>query len=238
MSTALSKYAERFDALSLRERVLVFAGCVALVGAILFVLLLEPMARERKQLGQQIAQQQQVLSTTRAAVQALRSDQRDPNATARARREALTREQAAADRELELAARGLVAPERMAALIESLIGREARLQLVGLRTLAPTPLLGAAHTGPDRVPAGKAQASARAPQAGAAEGDAPGLYKHGIELTLQGGYHELAAYVSRLERMPWKMYWAKAVLDAERYPQVSLTLTLFTLSPERSWLRL
>ena len=36
--------------------------------------------------------------------------------------------------------------------------------------------------------------------------------------------------------MPVQMFWSKAVLDAVAYPQLTLTLTLFTLGLEAAWL--
>lgn len=85
MKALLVQYAARFDALSLRERLLVFAGCVAVTGLVLFAWLFDPIARERTQLTDRIGTQQRMLATTHAGVQSLLGNQSDPDATARAR---------------------------------------------------------------------------------------------------------------------------------------------------------
>jgi len=61
------------------------------------------------------------------------------------------------------------------------------------------------------------------------------VYKHGVEIVVQGSYLDLLAYVSRLERQPWQMYWGRTVVSAE-YPKVMVALTLYTLSLDKSWL--
>ena len=62
------------------------------------------------------------------------------------------------------------------------------------------------------------------------------VYKHGIELTLQGAYLDLLDYLARLERLPVQMFWAHAKMDAGDYPRVRLTVTVYTLSLNKNWL--
>ena len=134
----------------------------------------------------------------------------------------------------ELAARfavmenSLVPPERMPNLLEALIGRNSGLRLISLRTLPVTPVLdkGAAKAPEGALPADK---PVEAPPAA-------GLYKHGVEIRLEGGYQELAAYLARLEKSPQKLLWSSASLSADKHPKLVLTLTVFTLSLDRTWL--
>jgi MSHA biogenesis protein MshJ len=56
-----------------------------------------------------------------------------------------------------------------------------------------------------------------------------------VEIVVQGSYSDLLDYVSRLEKQPWQVYWGRTVLAAE-YPKVVVTLTLYTLSLDKSWL--
>ena len=61
------------------------------------------------------------------------------------------------------------------------------------------------------------------------------VYKHGVEVVVEGSYASLLAYVARLEHQPWQVYWGKTVLSAD-YPKVVVSLTLYTLSLDRAWL--
>jgi len=63
-----------------------------------------------------------------------------------------------------------------------------------------------------------------------------GLYRHGVEISVEGSYPELLAYLAMLERLPWRVYWSEASLSTQAYPTSRLTLTLFTLSLDKTWL--
>ena len=89
----------------------------------------------------------------------------------------------------------------------------------------------AAGGGPASAAAGAAGQTASASAVPSA-----GIFKHGVELVLQGSYAELSAYLERIERSPAQMFWARAVLDAEAYPQLTLTVSLFTIGLEATWL--
>jgi MSHA biogenesis protein MshJ len=45
-------------------------------------------------------------------------------------------------------------------------------------------------------------------------------------------------YMQVLETLPTQLFWGKAQLDAEAYPNVRLTLTLYTLSLDSKWMKL
>ena len=62
------------------------------------------------------------------------------------------------------------------------------------------------------------------------------IYKHGVEITVQGTYLDLLAYLAELERLPWRMYWGNLDLKVDEYPQSTLVLTLYTLSLDKAWL--
>jgi MSHA biogenesis protein MshJ len=107
-------------------------------------------------------------------------------------------------------------------------GLRSGLRLVRLDTLPPEPVGLPAKDNADKT-APTAPAAANATEA------AP-LFKHGIQLTLVGNYASLTRYMEKLEHLPAGFYWARAELDANGHPEISLTLTLYTLSLEKTWL--
>jgi MSHA biogenesis protein MshJ len=62
------------------------------------------------------------------------------------------------------------------------------------------------------------------------------LFRHGITISVRGDYQTLAAYLRKVESLPWKINLADMSLKAGAYPQSTMTLTLYTLSLERTWL--
>jgi len=43
---------------------------------------------------------------------------------------------------------------------------------------------------------------------------------------------------TRLEKLPWRMFWSRATLAAAEYPRVTLKVTIYTLSLDKAWLQL
>jgi MSHA biogenesis protein MshJ len=57
-----------------------------------------------------------------------------------------------------------------------------------------------------------------------------------VEIVVQGGYMDMMNYMAALEAMPWQLFWGRAKLSVDEYPNATLTLTLFTLSLDKAWL--
>ena len=100
-------------------------------------------------------------------------------------------------------------------VLKNVVREQDGIRVVGFKTLSPQ-----AVALPDAV-----------------EGAPPGFYRHGFEITVSGRYAELVAYLERLEALPWRLSWIEATLDAAARPELTLTLTVHTLSLEEAWLR-
>ncbi|MGZ3237428.1 MAG: MSHA biogenesis protein MshJ, partial [Burkholderiaceae bacterium] len=130
--------------------------------------------------------------------------------------------------------KGLIAPDKMAGVLEDILRRHGRLQLMSLKTLPVTSLNDAA-VGDEKI---GAAASGAIKDKAILVSDEGTIYKHGVEITVQGGYLDMLNYMNELESMPWQVFWGKAKLNAEEYQQATLVLTLYTLSLDKKWLKL
>lgn len=233
----LTQLAARVDALSLRERALVFAAAVAVVGFAGQQLVLAPIYRQQDELQEQIDQQRNNMMGIDAEIAAkVTAYQNDPDAASRTRLESVKRESAQLADSLLAMEHGLVPPERMAPLVDAILRANGRLQLVSMRTLPVETISGRAATA---GAAGAAPPATPAPASAAEAGKTPDmLYRHGVEVTVRGNYLDMVNYMSALEAMPTRLFWGKAQLDVEEYPASRLTLTLYTLSLDRNWMKL
>lgn len=223
---ALNNALQKIDALSVRERVILFVLLLAGIWAVMDVLLLAPQERARKAEQDRITQARGMLAEAEQAL-ALRASQPDPDLATRQRLEnARQTLNARLQSTARLQAR-LVAPKDMVQVLQGMLAEQPGLRLASLATLAPAPVGLPVQTQTQTQ-------TATAPQA--EESDAAALFKHGVKLTLTGNYAALTRYMERLERLPVGFYWARAELDASAHPEISLTLTLYTLSLERTWL--
>ena len=53
---------------------------------------------------------------------------------------------------------------------------------------------------------------------------------------MRGRYLDLLGYLGELEDLPAQMFWGGAKLNVVHYPEAELTLTLYTLSLDKTWL--
>ncbi len=240
MKARLIELMARIDALTLRERGLLFAAVAAVIVFIGHSMVLGPIYREQDLLRRQISQQQNNLIGMDGEIAArVQAFQVDPDAPAREKLQAIQQETAALGDSLLAMEHGLVPPERMAPLVDTILRANARLKLVSMRTL---PVESMSSLGAQA--AGVATPSAGAPAAAdsaAASGQVPApvlLYRHGVEVTVRGNYLDMVDYMSALEAMPTRLFWGRAQLDVEAYPAARLTLTLYTLSLDRKWMKL
>jgi MSHA biogenesis protein MshJ len=157
--------------------------------------------------------------------------------------------------------KGLVTPERMAPLVDSILRANGRLQLVSMRTLPvaslneapgaePAPAAKPQDDAAAKAAAVKAALAAAANNASAPPLKAPGqlpsvspkpgslLYRHGVEITVRGNYMDMIDYMNALETLPTQLFWGGARLEVDDYPSSRLTLTMYTLSLDSKWLKL
>lgn len=224
MKQTWQRYAEKFDALSVRERLMVFAAALAVVCFLGYEFALSGKFARGSRLSTQIAQHEAEATQTRTRIQALTAAlAQDPNQELRAQIAALRARVEQHDAEVRGVYKGLVTPDRMAAALEDMLTRNRRVQLIALRTLPVTTLV--ERTAEPAAEPSSAQVSADRQ-----------VYKHGVRITLQGGYLDLLDYAARLEKLPWQMFWAHTSMDARDYPRVRMTITLYTLSLDKAWL--
>ena len=213
---------EKIDGMSLRERALIFAALAFALVSLINVLFLDPLLAQQKRLSSQVVQQQEKMKEIQAQLAALlEARQSDKDAPQRQRMAQLREQLAVGDTYLRETQDRLVPPEKMAKLLEQVLSRNARLQLLALETLPAALFI--------------------EPMAEEAKNAAPPgnqIYKHGVRITVRGSYTDLLQYLRALEKLPTRMFWGMAKMQVAKYPETDLTLTLYTLSLDKKWLRI
>lgn len=252
------KLAARIDAMSVRERVMIFGASCALLLFLLYSLFLNPLFVRQQRLSASLAEQQATMAGIDAEIlQKISSHAIDPDAAERAELDKARQEVTRLGHTLRSTQAGLVAPERIVFLLERLLKQHARLKVESLKTLQTIPLgddsvaAGAPATAPSLTSATTASGAVAAVHANAANAanasatpavpavkPPPLLYRHGVEVVLQGSYIDMVNYMEALEAMPTRVFWGKASMSVERYPHASLKLTLYTLSLDNKWIAL
>jgi MSHA biogenesis protein MshJ len=207
----------RIDAMSVRERVMIFAAAAFVLIAVLNMVFLDPLLAKHKLKLAEVVQQQEKLKELQAARQALmQAKVNDDHSPLRSQIAALKQQLLEHDRYLQSRKDKLVSPDKMSALLEQVLKNNDKLELLELKTLPLSLLI--------------------EPVAGKAAAPAQQIYKHGVQITVRGGYLELMRYLSSLEKLPTQMFWGDVTLTVEKHPDSLMILTVYTLSMDKTWL--
>lgn len=207
----------RIEGLSLRERTMTFLAAAFVTVALINTIAIDPFLARQKGLSAQAVQQQEKMKELQAGVQMLvqakRDDERSP---LRVRVAQLRQQLQEQDAYLQSRQERLVEPQKMAGLLEQVLKKNGQLQLIELKNLPASPLV---------ENAGQKQPDTQKQ-----------VFKHGIQIVVRGSYLDLLRYLEVLEKMPAQMFWGEASLEVDKYPDALLTLTLYTLSLDKTWL--
>ncbi|GIX22278.1 MAG: hypothetical protein KatS3mg121_1061 [Gammaproteobacteria bacterium] len=216
----LRRLAERFDALSGRERVILTVTLFVALWAAWDAVFWRPLqSRLRAAEAQHATLQAQItaLEAQRNAFERALSEA--PDAALQARLERRRRELAEVERALGEQTLAFVAPEEMLRVLGGMFEQRHGLVLRRLESLPPVDPLAPAEGG--RPPA-----------------EPSGVWLHPVVLEFDGDYLGALEYVRRLERLPWKFRWHSLQIDAleDGAPRVRVRLRLETLSVAEEWL--
>lgn len=204
---------QRFAGLQRRERAILLAGGVVLVLWSGFLLFDASVARQRV-LVEQIEQLRADTAVSKGqSAQIVRLLGEDANVQAQARIAQLSKETRDIELQMQRLNGGFVPPDRMAEILQKMLALDKGVKLEGLKTLPVS-----------RVQVEKQGA------------ETANVYRHTVEISLQGRYPDVLDYLDRLEKLPWRMFWSEARVDTRSYPAVRITVTVFTLSLDEDWL--
>ncbi|OGS75732.1 MAG: agglutinin biogenesis protein [Gallionellales bacterium GWA2_55_18] len=207
----------KVEAMPLRERLIMFVAIAFAIIAMTSVMLLNPLLKKQKELSTRLAQQQSQMKELQAKVQEISQARKDDEHSPLRIKVAQLKQQVEAQRENIQGRRNhLVDPDKIVSLLEQVLNKNSRLQLVALETL----------------PADLEMEPTRKNNSGQKQ-----IFKHSIKITLRGGYLDLLQYLTAVEKAPVQMYWGDASFSVDKYPDGVLILTLYTLSLDKVWLK-
>lgn len=217
----MNKLLQRWRALAPREQWLSLGVGLALLIMLYMLLLAEPLGLRiaAEQSRQQLAEARRI-----EAQNSLQDIHRrlaaDPNLSYRQALKAAQASREELHQRIDVETSTLVSPEKMKALLQDLLRNQAKLKLVALQSSsAPLELPGAA-------PATQEQQASPVV-----------FYRHGVQLTLEGGYFDLLTYLKAIEASGWRLHWDR--LDYEvgenGHDRARVTLDLHTLSRDAGW---
>ncbi|MFV0596279.1 MSHA biogenesis protein MshJ [Shewanella sp.] len=212
MKAQFEQLAQKFDALSQRERGLITVAVLVLVAMLAYMpiesfwkqqystaLQLKALEQENKISVQQIDLYQQRLAM-------------DPNQDYRQRLNMLQQQNQEIDAQLNEQMVDMVPADYMPELLGNLLGQVQGIKLLKFTSVAPVPLLAVG------------------------EEKKLNLYSHGIRMSLEGDYFSVLRFVEAVEAMPDKLYWKRLDYKVADYPKGKIDIELYTLSINKDFI--
>ena len=216
--------AGKIDALSLRERALVFLAATAGIVALVYATVLQPLVRQQRGHLERIKlAQTQLKSISEELEKSAPQRVLDPAAPKRERIEALEIKLGASERLLaQKRTTEQLSPEQVTHLLQDVLGGNRNLRLLGLRILPGV--------------SAEAPSAAKPPATAPPKSPAQPSYRHEVEVQMTGTYLDLLKYLQDVEALPWKLAWTQIELKTANHPRVHLRATLSTTRPNATLL--
>lgn len=219
MKELLEKLQTRIDEQSLRERVLLFLAIIAVLYMLWQSLLMGPLEAEQKQLlGRLDSVRKEITALEQQTQIILKRRTIDPDAENRRLLAQYQEQIQQLEKQISESIRGLIKPQQMARVLESVLTRETDLTLVGVKNLQPELLV---KPEDDQNDIGM---------------EGAGVYKHGLQLMFTGKYLSGLDYLRALEQLPWGFHWDGIEITMDEYPNARIVVTVHTLSLDEGWI--
>lgn len=212
----LRRLADRVDRQSRRERLMLAAAAAVVIVLAWDIALRAPTAQRHAAALDRVERTRGDVERLQASADELASQLqaggRDKAATA-AIEERLRR----TDARLAERTRRIIGPGEMVRVLRDVLADEERLRLIALRNDGVEPVTAAGGSMDDSA-------------------TLPAIYRHRVELVVEGRYFALLAYLERLEGLDWRFQWDALRLETTEYPRARATLSISTLSLAEDWI--
>jgi len=210
--TKLTSVLAAVDKLSMRERVLLFASGMMLLGSLWYLGLMQPLTKQVKKNRTEIISLQERTKTTN---QNLEVQVLQISSTGTEDREKFLQVQQRLDEMNERLggyAAELIDPAQMSRVLQGVLKEQSKLRLIRVRNISPEEL------------------------AASAEAQTTTFYRHGLEIEFEGSYLACLEYLQEIETLPWRFYWQYLEIEVLEYPRNRIRLEVSTLSPDEEWI--
>lgn len=202
--------------ISVRERLIIAGAVAVLLLGVFDQLLLRPWLTERAELE---TKRQALAHSTEQANQNIAALERqlanDPNKVLREKMAELNQRHAAVDADIALITDGMIAPELMPQLLGELLSERSGLKVQSIKTRPAQPVLSANKD----------------------DKRAPAIFRHDLEMRLEGSFFQVQNYLQSIEQLPSRMIWDDLTFEVEKHPNGQLQLAVHTLSTREELIR-
>ncbi|MEZ9598809.1 type 4a pilus biogenesis protein PilO [Vibrio sp. 10N.286.46.A8] len=209
-----NQLSDKFLALSLREKWLLFVCGLVGLSMLVFTLLIEPAyldLQEKNVKSMSLTQSNQKQQGELLVLQAKLN--KDPDKEIDLELKKLLVESQELSFELAEIVDRLVTPSQMAQLLESVLNAGNGLKLESLESLQPEAISDNQENS-----------------------DNSKYFLHPVRMELTGGYFDISIYLQALESLPVSYYWRTFEYSVEEYPKARLVFEVYTLGTRQEFI--
>ena len=227
---SLQAYAAKFNALKVRERMLISITVLVLFAVAWDYLVIDRLRQNQQGVITQTTDQYVQMASIQAKLAELqiRVKQQDP-IKRREQLASLNNQIDAIALQLKERTVKVISPVQMVALLQDVFEQNPKLKLVSMEnlqakaafSLQKNPLIA------DKNDIAKKQQN---------DSPTPLVYKHGIELEFTGSYQQVLSYLKRLEGLDWQFIWDAFSIEMQEFPTARARIRVYTLSLHEDWI--
>lgn len=218
MSEQFNRLVSKINALTLRERTLIFVSGSVVMVFLWWFFYAAPLQTKMQALQQQTVAMNNDIHSLNDSTQAIQSRlAQGVHQKSRHKLQQLKTELEQVRQALQQKTHSLIEPDEMFELMQQMIFAESKLKLTGIRRKQVQPLF----------------SSEKEP-----ESTQPEIYRHIMQISFDGRYLDVLKYIQKLEQLDWQLIWDSIELRSGDYPQIHVSIEISTLSDTRSWVGL
>lgn len=228
ISQTIVKVADRFEALSIRERIIIMITIIVLLFIAWDSTLMEPRSKKQENLiieMQKVNKQLDTITKQMTEFSQKKSENNGPEIQKRIDdvKQLLlnvkTKQNEVTDE--------FVPPNQMADVLKDMLGAESGLVLKQLKSLGSSVFQKTSTMIPEvKDESGVVETPAKKAV----------IYKHGLQIVFEGDFFSTLKYLKALEEMPWHFYWDTVDYKVESFPKARVSIVVHTLSLEEWWI--
>jgi len=235
-------FCARFLTITPREQYLIIGSGIMVIFFSFYNLYLDNALTQVDSVEQKVKQTRSsnvaALKTIEVLEEALKTD---PNASVEKQITRKQRKLESLDQRLLTLTTDLINPTQMRAALIDLLALQKGVSLVSLEVLPAQPLTTKtpqANTSQDEQGSQSNTPLALSSKETTTNSDVAGmvLYKHGMRLTLSGGYFQLRDYLAQVETLDWTFFWQSFDYQLMEYPKSQLVIEIYSLSTNKEFI--
>lgn len=210
----LNELLSMLDERPLRDRIIVFALLLVIVYVLWSSIFQGALTRKQTKLMREITQVRSQTQVFRGEMVELTKAMTDLSHTAlKAQKQSLKHEIALLDDKLNVVVVDLMSKKQMMETLGTLLDQSERVELSGLKSLAPEPLI---ETHEDLEDPNSSQQ----------------LYKEGVLLEIESDYFSTIDYLQKLETDNSRFMWESLIYKVSEYPKAKVSIEVTFISEQ------